>query len=200
MAMTLEQLNAVVETVDKGSFKQASYRLGKHTSTVSGLIANLEAELGLTLFERKPRSLDITPHGLELYDYAVSVTRECEHLDIKASSLLEGLPTTLSIAVDATVQGPEVAKVLTQLMEKFPALELKVLTCDPMQVRSNVLTHQADIGFGVNLFSGNHELTLADGFSFNVVCIASPTLNVKEQIVSLDKIRGQKQVAALFMK
>ncbi|GAL18359.1 hypothetical protein JCM19235_6912 [Vibrio maritimus] len=68
MAMTIEQLNAFVETVECGSFKQASARLGKHTSTVSGLIANLEAELGMELFVRKPRSLEITPKAQKFID------------------------------------------------------------------------------------------------------------------------------------
>ncbi|MBM7035267.1 LysR family transcriptional regulator [Vibrio ulleungensis] len=200
MAITLEQLNAFVETVDKGSFKQASIRLGKHKSTVSGLIANLEAELGMDLFIRKPRSLEITPQGSEIYRYAQSVIRECDLLDVKANSLLEGLPSRFTIAVDNDLMGPDIANICSKMVSAFPSIELKIIAVDTMQVRSHVLNEQADIGFGIALFSGHHELTVADGYSFNVVFAASPQLHCREKLVTLEKVRGMLQVSALFMK
>ncbi|MCG9787788.1 LysR family transcriptional regulator [Vibrio sp. SCSIO 43140] len=200
MAVTLEQLNAFVETVDSGSFKQASVRLGKHKSTVSGLIANLEAELGMELFTRKPRSLEITSEGTEIYRYAQSVIRECDLLDVKANSLLSGLPSSFTVAVDSDLMGADIANIWAKLIIEFPSIELKILAVDPMQVRSHVLSEQADIGFGIALFSGHHELTLADGYSFNVVFAASPQLDCREKLVSLEEVRGMLQVSALFMK
>lgn len=200
MNMTLDQLAAFVETVDKGSFKQASNQLGKHKSTVSGLIANLESELGMELFIRKPRSLELTPEGSEIYRYARSVLRECDLLDVKANSLLEGLPSSFTVAVDHDLMGSDIAKIWAKIITKFPSIELKIVAVDPMQVRSHVLNEQADIGFGITLFSGHHELTLADGYSFNVIFAASPELGCREKLVSLEEVRGMLQVSVLFMK
>ncbi|MGR5095706.1 LysR family transcriptional regulator [Vibrio maritimus] len=200
MAATLEQLNAFVETVECGSFKQASARLGKHTSTVSGLIANLEAELGMELFVRKPRSLEITPKGTEIYRYALSVLRECDLLSVKANSLLEGMPSRLTLAIDHDLMGSDVSAICAKVIKKFPAIELNVIAVDPMQVRSHVLSEQADIGFGISLFSGNHELTIADGYSFDVACVASPNLDCRDKVLTLDEVRGMLQISARFMK
>lgn len=83
MAVTLEQLNAFVETVKTGSFKQASYRLGKHTSTVSGLVAALESEVGIELFVRKPRSLLLTTKGDELFQAAQAVSAKVNFLTLR---------------------------------------------------------------------------------------------------------------------
>lgn len=200
MAMTLEQLNAFVETVECGSFKQASARLGKHTSTVSGLIANLEAELGMELFVRKPRSLEITPKGTEIYRYALSVIRECDLLNVKANSLLEGTPSRLTLAIDHDLMAADVSAICARVINKFPSIELNVIAVDPMQVRSHVLSEQADVGFGISLFSGNHELTIADGYSFDVAFVASPNLNCRDKVVTLDEVRGMLQISARFMK
>ncbi len=200
MAMTLEQLSAFVATVDKGSFKQASFSLGKHTSTVSGLIANLEAELGMELFIRKPRSLEITSKGSEIYRYAQSVLRECDLLDVKANSLLEGLPSSFTLAVDHDLVDSQISALSAKLIDKFPAIDFKLIAADPLQVRSQVLNEQADVGFGVALFSGHHELTIADSFSFEVLMVASPDLGFKDKVISLEQLRGQTQVSALFMK
>ena len=84
MAKSVEQLTAFVESVETGGFKAASRRIGKHAVTISGLVANLEAELGFDLFIRKPRSLELTEKGGELYSYAKSALHELEYFDAKA--------------------------------------------------------------------------------------------------------------------
>ena len=52
MRYSPEALTAFVEAVDSGSFSAAARRLRKSQSTISTAIANLEADLGVTLFDR----------------------------------------------------------------------------------------------------------------------------------------------------
>ena len=49
MRYSPEALTAFVEAVDSGSFSAAARRLRKSQSTISTAIANLEADLGVTL-------------------------------------------------------------------------------------------------------------------------------------------------------
>ena len=49
---TLDQLQVFLAIVEAGSFAGAARRLGRATSVVSYTIANLEAQLGLELFDR----------------------------------------------------------------------------------------------------------------------------------------------------
>jgi DNA-binding transcriptional LysR family regulator len=51
MRYSPEALTAFVEAVDSGSFSAAARRLRKSQSTISTAIANLEADLGVTLFD-----------------------------------------------------------------------------------------------------------------------------------------------------
>ena len=53
--MTLDQLRVLVKVVDAGSFTAAADVLGVQRSHVSRVIAQLEAELGVTLLERTTR-------------------------------------------------------------------------------------------------------------------------------------------------
>ena len=55
MAQSLEALFMFVEAAALGSFSAAARKLGKQQSTVSEAIANLEIDLGLTLFDRSTR-------------------------------------------------------------------------------------------------------------------------------------------------
>ena len=50
---TLDQLRVFLTVVDVGSFAGAARRLGRATSVISYSIANLEAQLGVLLFDRE---------------------------------------------------------------------------------------------------------------------------------------------------
>lgn len=63
MRYSPEALTAFVEAVDCGSFSAAARRLRKSQSTISTAIANLEADLGVTLFDRATRQPTLTPQG-----------------------------------------------------------------------------------------------------------------------------------------
>ena len=63
MRLTIEQLRAFVETVDRGGFRQAGITLGKHGSTVGQQVAGLEIDYALELFQRSRRSVTLTYTG-----------------------------------------------------------------------------------------------------------------------------------------
>ncbi|GAM72298.1 transcriptional regulator [Vibrio sp. JCM 19236] len=200
MATSIEQLSAFVATIDKGGFKPASRSLGKHAVTISGLVANLESEVGFELFIRKPRSLELTEEGKELYDHACSVLRELDHFDAKANSLLEGEPSKITIAVDTALSGAELSQVYKQLFLRFPTLEVKILSGDPLLVRGWVLTCQADIGFSTGTFSMPHELSSARAYSFQIANISSLDLELAGKQLNMHQVRRLRQVSVSFLK
>ena len=65
---TLDQLQVFLTVVDVGSFAGAARRLGRATSVVSYSIANLEAQLGVSLFDRQStRKPQLTEAGRTVY-------------------------------------------------------------------------------------------------------------------------------------
>jgi DNA-binding transcriptional LysR family regulator len=69
-----------VASAEAGSFSAAARRLRKAQSAVSTQVANLEAELGLTLFSRAGRNPVLTPAGQRLLPEARVVLERREHL------------------------------------------------------------------------------------------------------------------------
>ncbi len=57
MNWSIAQLDAFVTTVTEGSFSAAARKLGKAQSRVSTAVANLEIDLGVTLFDRSGKVL-----------------------------------------------------------------------------------------------------------------------------------------------
>ncbi|GLP96307.1 LysR family transcriptional regulator [Paraferrimonas sedimenticola] len=200
MSRSIEQLSAFVETVESGGFKAAGRKIGKHAVTVSGLVANLEADLGFDLFVRKPRSIEITEKGEELYKHAKSALHELDYFDAKASSMLEGLPSKLTLAIDPSLVGPDLADVFRQLMLRFPTLELVILSGDPLLIRSWVLSNQADIGFGMTTVTNHKEIEVVHTFSFAIQMVAHPELALPSDTVTEHQLRALPQLSLKFFK
>lgn len=76
--MTLEQLRVFVKVVDAGSFTAAADVLGVQRSHVSRVVAQLEAELGVTLLERTTRRQSLSEAGKAVYERAVGVLAAIE--------------------------------------------------------------------------------------------------------------------------
>jgi len=61
--VSLDQLRAFIAAVDEGSFSAGARRLQRAQSVVSELVSNLEARLGVVLFDRSERYPKLTPAG-----------------------------------------------------------------------------------------------------------------------------------------
>lgn len=87
MRYSPEALTAFVETVDSGSFSAAARRLRKSQSTISTAVANLEADLGVTLFDRSSRQPVLTSEGQRVLSYVQAILAASERLDELAVAL-----------------------------------------------------------------------------------------------------------------
>lgn len=76
--MTLEQLRVLVKVVQAGNFTRAADVLGMQRSNVSRVIAQLEAELGVTLLERTTRTQSVSAAGREVFERALGVLEAVE--------------------------------------------------------------------------------------------------------------------------
>lgn len=77
MRYSLEALSTFVEAVSCGSFSAAARRLRKSQSAVSTSIANLEVDLGISLFDHSSREPVLTEEGKKvmLFCQPVNVLR-----------------------------------------------------------------------------------------------------------------------------
>ena len=68
--MDIKQLRCFVAAVETGNFTRASEQVHIAQSAFSRQIANLEAALGVALFERRGRGVELTPEGRDAYGRA----------------------------------------------------------------------------------------------------------------------------------
>jgi hypothetical protein len=94
--VSLDQLRAFIAAVDEGSFSAGARKLHRAQSAVSELVSNLEAQLGVALFDRSERYPKLTPAGIQLVADARSVVANVDLLKARAKGISRGLESELS--------------------------------------------------------------------------------------------------------
>ncbi|WP_370599414.1 LysR family transcriptional regulator [Pseudomonas nitroreducens] len=126
MAFSSDSLSIFLAVLDSGSFSAAARKLGRVPSAVSMAVAQLEAELDLTLFDRSTRKALPTAAALALEPQARQVICQLNLLDAQALQLHKGLEQRLSIAIAPELQTGRWGEPLATLAEEFPGLEIEV--------------------------------------------------------------------------
>ena len=83
-AVTLDQLRTFIAAVDEGSFSAAGRKLRRAQSVVSQTLANLEAQLGIKLFDRSARYPRLTEEGRSLLPDARAVADNIDGFKARA--------------------------------------------------------------------------------------------------------------------
>jgi len=126
--LTSDHIDMLLTVIDKGSFSAAARALGRTPSAVSMAIANLEAELGLVLFDRGTREPTPTAAMAALLPDARSIAERLHALRAHAQHLSEGVEDTLRLGIAAELDGAPVARALAAVSAKYPALAVSVVT------------------------------------------------------------------------
>jgi DNA-binding transcriptional LysR family regulator len=98
---TFDQLKIFITCVERGSFSAAARKLGRSQSVVSESIAQLEHQLGVSLFDRSGRLPLLTDEGRMLLADARALVRGVDGFKARARNLGDGMEPELSVAIDA---------------------------------------------------------------------------------------------------
>jgi DNA-binding transcriptional LysR family regulator len=173
---TLDQLKIFLAVVEAGSFAAAGRRLNRATSVVSYGIANLESQLGLSLFERrgtsKPR---LTSAGHAVLAEARTIGEGVDGLRARVKGLLDGLEARVDLAVDVMLPSPWLARMLGAFSAEFPTVALNLHVEALGAVTALVLDRKAVLGISGPLAADIPGIeTVAIG-SVRLIPVAAPT-------------------------
>src|SRR5260370_27507931 len=127
MAASIDALIVFSEAAAAALFSAAARKLGRSQSTDSTIIADLEIDAGVTLFDRTTRKPRLTAHGEALLANARETLDAHERLIQAAARLSAGLEPSLSLAISNTYQPPHYEKLLVAFDKRFPPFTLHFL-------------------------------------------------------------------------
>jgi LysR family hydrogen peroxide-inducible transcriptional activator len=125
--MNLRDLRYLIAVAETRHFGRAAERCFVSQPTLSGQIRKLEAELGVTLFERTSRAVAVTPIGEALLVHARRAVQEADTLTELARAYRDPLAGPLRLGVIPTLSPYLMPLILVPLRERHPQLKL-VLT------------------------------------------------------------------------
>ena len=164
MAFDLDNLRVFLAAVDSGSFSAAARSLGRVPSAVSMAIANLEAELGLELFNRGGREPRPTQHAAALLPQARLLVEQLGLLNQHALSLSQDLEPSLTLVlVPELMAAAPWHDALRILSDEFPLLEVNVLSAAQADALAMLQDGRADLAlvferYGMDLREGFQEV------------------------------------------
>lgn len=144
--LDLRLVEAFAAVIEHGTTPAAAEHLGLSQSAVWNAVRGFEAQLGVSLFERKGRRLEPTHEGLLVYQDIRPLMGVLETLAGKLQSLKHQRRGRLSVVATAPVGHVILPSALNQLLSLRPQLEVEIDIQPPDQVNRAVQLGLADIG------------------------------------------------------
>jgi LysR family hydrogen peroxide-inducible transcriptional activator len=122
--MNLRDLKYLVAVADTRHFGKAAARCFVSQPTLSGQIRKLEDELGVMLFERTNRSVEITPAGEVILAHARLILEQADLIQQLARAQRDPLAGPLRVGVIPTLSPDLMPLILLPLKKRHPQMKL----------------------------------------------------------------------------
>jgi len=144
--VSLDQLKAFVAAVDEGSFSGAARKLLRAQSVVSEMVANLEGQIGVKLFDRSGRYPKLTAGGAVLLADARGIISGVDFMKARARGMSSGVEPELSAVVDVLFPIEAITAAAKAFQVEFPATPLRLYVEALGGVLQPILDGRASLG------------------------------------------------------
>jgi DNA-binding transcriptional LysR family regulator len=157
--------------IKHGGFNRASKYLRLSQPAISANIKKLEDDLGIELFERLGRTIELTKAGKLVEEYAIRLTAlltEMRHAidevkGLEVGQLRCGAATTIGIYI--------LPRILLEFKKRFPKVETQLSLEQSRKIEERVLSNDLDLGFVNDSFGIASSLEAHASFTDELVMI-----------------------------
>ncbi|MGI9221951.1 MAG: LysR family transcriptional regulator [Woeseiaceae bacterium] len=133
---------AFLVTAEEGSLSSAAKALNMTQPTVGRQVRALEDELGVALFERGNRGLDLTPSGVELLEHVRAMGGAATQLSLNATGRSHSIEGSVCISAMEIVAAYLLPPVIKRLQAAEPGIEIELIASNST---SDLRRREADI-------------------------------------------------------
>ncbi|MFC3182391.1 LysR family transcriptional regulator [Cypionkella sinensis] len=140
------EMQVFLRVVESGSFSEAARHLRMTPSTVSKLIARIEARLGVRLLERSTRRLSLTGEGRIYYDRSQSLIRELDAVERDLTQGAASITGTVRVSASVGLGMVAIEPLLPAFWQEFPHIALDLSISDEVV---DLYLDRTDVAFRV---------------------------------------------------
>jgi DNA-binding transcriptional LysR family regulator len=148
MAMELRHLRYFVAVAEEGHVTRAAERLGMQQPPLSKQIKAIEREIGVQLFYRRPRGVELTDAGRAFFDDARATLANLDDAFETARRAARGEQGRISVGYSSSVAFlPLVPRVVREFRGTFPRVSVTLTEAFPGDIVDRVQNGQIDVAF-----------------------------------------------------
>lgn len=144
--MNIQQFQYVLAVAEFRHFETAAEKCFVSQSTLSTMLLKFEEELGVTIFDRKKRPMEITKEGEQIVERLKIITTEIDYLKELSDEIRGEIKGVLKIGCIPTVAPFLLPLFLMEFAEKHPKLEIEVHEITTEEIVRQLKSRELDIG------------------------------------------------------
>lgn len=145
--MELHQLEVFVIVAEEENITRAAKRLFTTPSSISMTVKSLEDELGVQLFQRTSRGMQITERGRLLYDKAQNTLRAAQELANYATEIQSNLIGRVIVGLNSPPPKMRVTEWVRDINKNYTGIDLQLVSSHSGRIMEHLRTGAIDIGF-----------------------------------------------------
>lgn len=142
IAFDWNQVRAFLVASEEGSLSAAARVLNQTQPTLSRQVTGLEKSLGVILFERRHRKLQLTDAGLELLQHVRVMAEAARQMSLTASGQSQAVEGRVCVTASEMLATHYLPRVVRKLREIAPGIVIEVAASDKVQ---DIIQREADI-------------------------------------------------------
>lgn len=148
MNLTVRQIKSFLNVAATGSFTRAAEKMHTLQPVLSQQIRDLEAELGVRLFDRTTRRVELTEAGTEFRSTATKIIEDLEMAVRNAHDLAERKRGRVVIAAPPLLAAAVVPPAVADFRQKYPGIEVRLVDAKTDQIVELVRNGHVDCAIG----------------------------------------------------
>ena len=145
--MKIQQLEYVIAVAREGSITKAAKKMYHAQPNISIALKELEASLGIQIFNRSPNGMILTPEGEEFLARAQTIVDEMQSLERDYAQTPENELKLRVAAARSTYATSAMGKLISDYSEKTDKIEVHVMETSTAKVMEDICAGKYDIGF-----------------------------------------------------
>lgn len=190
------EMAVFVRAVELGGFSAAARECCMTPSAVSKLVQRLEERLGVRLFNRSTRQLQLTPEGCVFYERATRILADMDDAERQAAAG-EVPAGRICVNASASFAAHVLMPLLPELLDAFPALAVDIIQTDAVV---DLMTERVDIAIRAGPLKASRLIARKLGSTSMTIVGAPSYLDRRGRPETLDDLKMHNRLSLSYVR